>query len=330
MTAETRCRRVAGAQHGLIRRDQAIACGMTESSIDRRTASGTWARVLPRVYSVDAIDLGWEARAKAVSLWAGAGSALSHETAAALWEMDGFPPGPLVVSTERSLDAPPGVVVRRVRRFGPADVAPLRGTRVTTPARTLLDLAGVAPEPLVETAVDAALRCSLVSLPKLRWFVQTSGGRGRRGTATMRRILAARPGGYIPPESALERRLWDLIAHAGLPLPVRQHVVSGKGFVARVDLAYPEQRVAIEADSYRWHSGKRAWSHDLARRNRLTALGWLVLNVTHEDLIERPRVVVDHIHRSLEGRSLPENPRSTKVLGQGSAGRGRTLRQARS
>ena len=278
---------------------------MTPSAVERRTSSGAWVVVFPRVYLLDGAAFTWTRRLRGASLWAGRGSALSHETAAALWRLEGFGPGPVAVTTERSLKAPAGVYLRRVRCFGPADTELLEGMTVTTPARTLLDLAAVGPEEKVDAALDHALRSGLVSLPKLRWFVQTSGGRGRAGTAALRRLLAARPQGYVPVESALERKVWNLIVRSGLPRPVRQHeVFDGKKLVARVDLAFPEALVAVEADGYRWHSGRRAWSHDLSRRNRLTALGWRVLHVTDEDIRGRPGEVVEQVRRMLSDRTL--------------------------
>ncbi|MDQ3953604.1 MAG: hypothetical protein M3279_11690, partial [Actinomycetota bacterium] len=121
------------------------------------------------------------AKVRAASLWAGERSAISHGAAAALWQIGDLLSHPVVVTTERSLKSPPGLSVRRIGSFGPADVTVLEGMAVTTPARTLLDLAAVAPIEAVEAAVDDALRSRLVSLAKLRWFVQTYGGRGRAG-----------------------------------------------------------------------------------------------------------------------------------------------------
>ncbi|HEV2757425.1 MAG TPA: DUF559 domain-containing protein [Actinomycetota bacterium] len=186
---------------------------------------------------------------------------------------------------------------------------------MTTPARTLLDLGAVEPVDKVEAALDGALRTGLVSLPRLRWFVSAYGGRGTRGTGTIKRLFAARPTGYVPPHSPLEAKVWKLIVDAGLPLPVRQHEVRvGRQFIARVDLAYPDLRVAVEADGYRWHSGRREWSRDLTRRNRLTALGWRVLHVTHEDVQERPGEIARDLERLLGSLSL--QPRSAKAEAQ--------------
>lgn len=318
MTEEAACRRVAMHQEGVIHRDQAVSCGMSTSQIDRRTARNDWTIMFPKVYLIDGAARSWTATVVAASLWAGEGSAVSHGTAAALWRFDDFPAKePLVVSTERSLRSRDGIDVRRVARLAEAEIDSRGALRRTSVARTLLDLAATEPSEKVEAALDQALVTRLVSLPKLRWFVTTYGGRGRSGSAALRKLLEARPPGYVPPESALERRLWHLIVQAGLPRPVRQHEVrQGGKTIARLDLAYPDLQIAVEADGYRWHAGRREWSRDLARRNKLTALGWRVVHVTHDDLLRRPAELVAQL-AALLGTSLRE-PRWAKPQAQGS------------
>jgi very-short-patch-repair endonuclease len=69
--------------------------------------------------------------------------------------------------------------------------------------------------------------------------------------------------------------------------------------LARVDLAYPDVLLAIEADGYRYHSGRVAWQRDLERRNALTSRGWRVIHVTWKDVVlEGERVAAD-IRRAL-------------------------------
>ena len=71
--------------------------------------------------------------------------------------------------------------------------------------------------------------------------------------------------------------------------------------VARVDYAYPEARLAIEADGYRWHSGRVRWEQDRARLNELTLLGWRIIHVTWSELIRNPEAVVARIRTALTG-----------------------------
>lgn len=125
------------------------------------------------------------------------------------------------------------------------------------------------------------------------------GGKGPAGTKALKQLIARR-GSVAAMESALERKVWRLPTASRLPRPVRQYVLRDENaFVARIDFAYPEARVAIEVDGYRWHSGRRAWARDLARRNRLTELGWRVVHVTHKDVTENGEQVVRRLERLL-------------------------------
>ncbi len=84
--------------------------------------------------------------------------------------------------------------------------------------------------------------------------------------------------------------------------PVAQYRVHDRyGFVARVDLAYPEARLAIEYDGL-WHAERRAFLDDRRRLNRLDAAGWLVVHVTVEDL-RRPDLLIARV-RALRAQRL--------------------------
>lgn len=93
----------------------------------------------------------------------------------------------------------------------------------------------------------------------------------------------------VTPHSPLETRLFELLAASSLPRPEIQFAIfDGSAFVARVDFCYPAEKLVIEAESWKHHSGRQDWSRDVDRRNRLVALGWQVLQVTWEDVTEYP------------------------------------------
>jgi very-short-patch-repair endonuclease len=171
---------------------------------------------------------------------------------------------------------------------------------VTDVTRTLLDLGSVTEREFVEVALDDALRKNLTSLPRLRWRLEDLGGRGRRGTGVLRRLLSNRDPTKAPPQSVLEARLIRMLRRARLPEPTTQYEVRERGrLLARVDLAYPELRVAIEADGYRYHSGRVAWQRDVERRNALTSRGWRVIHVTWNDVVSDGHKIVAEIRRAL-------------------------------
>lgn len=94
--------------------------------------------------------------------------------------------------------------------------------------------------------------------------------------------------------------MFRILRQASVPLPIKQfEVLDGDEFLARPDFAYPEARLAIEADSYRFHSGRQAWEEDLARRSALVAAGWQVLHVTWRRLERDPAGVVRQVQKAL-------------------------------
>jgi very-short-patch-repair endonuclease len=230
-------------------------------------------------------------------------AAASHRSAAALLELSGFGPTILEISCVVRRKPRPRVHVHRVPAFVTADLTTCGPIPTTTPARTLLDLGGVVSFERLEVALDDALHRGIVTLPRLRWQLQRAGKKGRPGTAALRLALEARSRGYVAAESALETRVLRLIADAGLPPPVRQYRLRQGGRVqARVDLAYPHSKVAIEADGYRYHSARVDWQRDRRVQNLLTVGGWLLLRITWEDVERRPEQVAAEIRAALSHR----------------------------
>jgi very-short-patch-repair endonuclease len=109
-------------------------------------------------------------------------------------------------------------------------------------------------------------------------------------------ILERRLAGYEPGESDPEKRIAELLERSGLPRPTRQHRVQITSRTARVDLCYPEQRVAIEYDSWKYHSGRRAFDEDGARSNELVVLGFAVLHFTSKSTNDQ---IVDTVRAAL-------------------------------
>lgn len=104
-----------------------------------------------------------------------------------------------------------------------------------------------------------------------------------------------------PLESRFEVRFERLLRHHGVPLPERQRVVTDERGRQRVDFAYPEARIVIECVSWRHHSGQKAWREDLARRRRLTAAGWRVIEFTWQEVSWEPVMVVTTVVDALKG-----------------------------
>ncbi len=213
---------------------------------------------------------------------AGPGAVVSHRSAAVVWGVSGFRPGPLEITVPAGRSGRNSLArVHRSDRLPARDSTTRQRIPVTRPARTIVDLAGrVGPE-LLEEAVDDVLCRRLVPLDKLRRRADELGR--RRGSRALRTVLEAWTPGALPAGVAEMRIVRRLLA-AGLPEPERQHEIRQDGeLVARVDLAYPAERVAIELDSFRWHAGRGPFRSDRVRGNRIEAAGWRVLRATPED-----------------------------------------------
>ena len=302
MTPDQACARTARQQYGVLSRSQALTAGISSSGIGRRVAGGRWERVLPAVYRVAGAPETWEQRLLAACLHAGPGAVASHRAAAALWRMDGVRPGSVEITARRQVRSV-GVIGHQFP-LPPRHITSIGPIPVTDPARTLLDLGSVLSWEIVDQGLDDALRRGLTTLPRLWRRLRAEAERGRSGAGVLRGLLAVRDPASAPPESVLEARLALLLRRSGLPAPVAQYEIrEARRRVARLDFAWPDHMVALEADGYRYHSGRAAWQRDLTRRNALTGRGWRVLHVTWEDLARHPERVAAAIRNAL--RSAP-------------------------
>lgn len=213
----------------------------------------------------------------------------SHGTAASLWgiELVEEPPGWVTVPVQRSRVVLPGWSVRRLD-LPPADVVVVDGVRLTTPERTVLDLAHVLPLAEAVASADSAVRKGLTGAEPL---VERLGARRGRGCDRPRAVA-----GLVDPAagSVLESLVRVVLHLAGVPAPRTQFVVCERdgSFVARVDFAWPQQRLVVEADGFAFHRDREAYRSDRRRTNALERLGWRVLRFSWEDVVHAPEQVV--------------------------------------
>ncbi len=233
----------------------------------------------------------------AAALDAGPGAAVSHETAAALWRLPGFLPGPLHVSRAvgRSGSMCSLATVHRTCHLPDGHLCTVQGVAVTTVARTIFDLAGVLHPGRTERAFDNALARGLTTVRAVREVVAVLSTRGRAGSAVMRQLLAARVDGYVAPESGLEARFLSIVQAAGLPLPVRQRDVGGEEWIGRVDFLYPDERLVVEIDSDLHHSTLSDEAADAIRDRALHEAGYRVVRIGEQLVWHRPQEVVRRV-----------------------------------
>jgi very-short-patch-repair endonuclease len=291
--------RLAARQHGVFSRTQAERLGATRGVISYRLRVGRWNQLSRDVFRLAGAPSSWRQDLMAACLAWGDGAVVSHRAAAALWQFLGFEPGivELTVPEMRKRRAP-GIIHRH--RLHSRDATKIDGISVTTPARTLIDLAAIVPEEELEETIDDLVVQGIVSVSTLRRRLAHVGRTGLKGTAMMRRLLDARDPSADVPRNVFERRLLRTLRRHGLPSPLLQYAIRDEaGLIGVVDFAYPDHHLVIEADGRRWHTGRVRWEHDRKRRNRLTLLGWRVIHVTWTELATRPTAVAASVRRAL-------------------------------
>jgi len=176
------------------------------------------------------------------------------------------------------------LTVHRTRGLPAREVTRKRGIPVTTPLRTLSDMAPRLDEAQLEELICDFLSRQVITAEQLVKHVSCAGGR-RPGAPRLRRVAIRLLDDGVP-ESVAEDQLIQHLQQLGFPEPERQlEVRTGDNrFVARVDLGYPDHQVAIEMDGYRWHSGPRQFNTDRKRDLELAALGWRVFRMTPANL----------------------------------------------
>ena len=304
--------KAAMRQHGAICWRQLRAMAVTRRQIWARVSSGAWARELPGVWRLSWADPTWMQRVQCAALWGGADAFISHAAAAKLWDLDGIEQEDIDLSAPHQLRTHVGWVASHLTAPLPREMRRTRcGVAVTSPARTLVDLAGVVPGNVLEKAVEHAFRRQLISVPEMQRVVQRMPVKGKGGTGTVARLLEAGLWNTSD-QSELEREAMLLFRRCHVPPPERQYMVfDGNRRLAVVDFAWPKARVIVEAEGFRFHSGRVAWERDIARYNELVLCGWTVLRLTYENLRNDAETFAKSLARALK-RSRPG----------GSAGRG--------
>ena len=303
LTPDRVCEDLSERQHGVISRRQALAVGMPGHAIQRRLRRGDWLRAQPGVYRLRGASASWRSRLAAACLWAGPRSFVSHRAAGHLYGLLSEEEATIELAVW-SGEARPGVIAHRLQSTDRPPLREVAGFQVASPERTLLDLAATLVPSRAGRALDEALRRGLTTLAKLRAYLREHGRRGRDGTAALRMLLAVRDELDARAESELESRLLALMRRAGLPPPALQHEIrTRRGPPIRLDFAYPDLRLGLEAHGYRWHGGQQRWQRDIRRENHLKRMGWTVLVYTWDDVVGDPARVSAEVRDVLVARA---------------------------
>jgi predicted transcriptional regulator of viral defense system len=271
---------LAGRQHGVVARRQLRALGLGDDAIDLRLRRGRLHTVHRGVYAVGHAITSREGTFMAAVL-AGGDAVLSHRSAAALWGVIAAERQDVEISVPRALRPRPRLEIHQARL--PADeVTTHRSIPVTTPARTLYDLASVLPPHRLERAATEAEIRRLTSPTSLEALVARYPRRA--GNAAIRGLLATQAIGRYRTRRELEARFLAFLDEAGLPRPQINATVELPCRPREVDCLWEDRRLVAELDGFATHGTRSAFEEDRARDRALQAAGYRVVRITWRQL----------------------------------------------
>lgn len=283
--ADERVARLAARQWGVVSAVDLRACGLSKSEIATRVRR-RWLHPLHRgVFAVGHLNLPREGRYLAAVKASGPGAVLSHRSAAALWGfVERYEGLPEVTVTASRTPRHRGVRAHRTTGLDRAkDVREWRGIPVTSPARTLIDIAAQVSFRELRSAVRRAQSLKLVRLDEL---VDVLARHPRRpGSRALARVVATGP---APTRTVLEDVVLDLILRGELAHPDVNVPMHLEGREVVPDFRWPRAHVVVEADGAAWHDHKLAREDDAERQARLEAHGERVIRVTWDQAVQRP------------------------------------------
>ena len=279
----------------MIGHSQLRALGLGPTSIQRRVRAGRLHAEYRGVFAV-----GHRKRGAAALWWAAVlayrpDGVLSHAAAAAAWDLRRAAARTVDITVRLGGRAQrPGIRLHRSRVLNPDEVTDLDGLPITTPARTLLDLAatGLRGRPL-EAALDRAELLRLLDFAELHRLLARHAK--RRGSPALSATLSRYTAGTVETRSVLEELVLELCDDHGLPRPKVNCSIEGN---VR-DFYWPRSRLVVEADSYAWHRSPSALNDDRERDVRLALAGFRTLRFTWEQVTQRREYVEQALLRAL-------------------------------
>jgi very-short-patch-repair endonuclease len=283
---------LAAKQRGVVTRAQLLELGLTRTTVDNWVKHSRLHPLYRGVFLLGHPRPIAGARELAAVLACRPGAVLSHPSAAGLWRLLPRPKGDVDVTVPgRNPGRKPGIRVHRVIALDPRDIRKLGGIPITSPARTILDLASVVRRRDLEQALAEAYARRLARRSE---FVSLLARRSSRpGTHALRTLLE--DGTPALTRSQAEERLLALIRAAELPQP-EVNIRIGRH---EVDFVWRDQRLIVEVDGFRFHSSRSEFERDRRRDAELGTLGFRVMRVTWRQIVNEPEALVARLATAL-------------------------------
>ena len=277
----------------------AIASG----ALSERQLRRFYVPVYPGVYIPRWVELSATQRARAAWLWSRGAGVVAGLSASAMLGAKWIEPGVPAELAHRNRRAPDMLVVHSDTLL-PCETLVVDGMAVTTPARTAFDIGRRVSGTAAVQRVDALMNATGIVVADVERVIEAHPG--VRGLTALRCALALADGGSESPYETLTRLI---LVGAGLPAPLTQvRVVDEYGqLVARLDMAWPELRIAVEYDGAQHWTDPRQRRRDIERLAALEAMGWIVIRVS-SDMVRTPAAVAARVRAAVDARSSVPNP----------------------
>ena len=284
---------IAAVQDNVVTWEQLIAAGVGRGAIGYRRRAGVIHRLYRGIYLVGHAPPTHAARARAAVLACGENAVLSHRSAAELWGLLAASRGVVDVTViARNPGVRPGIRRHRAAELPSSEIKYIRSVPVTSPARTICDIAGAGLSHEAEHALEQARVARLVTDRELRAVIERAPSRA--GSALIRALLDSENGaGYT--RSKAERAMRALVRSAELPQPLVNAQLHG--FL--VDFLWSNERLVVEVDGYEFHRDRAAFERDRRRDQILTAAGYRVVRITWRQLRDEPVAVIARLAQAL-------------------------------
>ncbi len=299
-SADRRIAALAKRQGGHVTRVQLLALGLSAEAIRHRIVTGRLIRVYNGIYAVGHLPTTRRDQAAGALLACGPRAVLSHGSAAALWGITTDWPLPLELTVVGPPRCPRGLQVHRSINLDRTQITHNYGLRVTTPARTVLDIAPRTSQRRLTRIINDLRLERRLRIGELEALID----RHPRhiGAPLVKPLISDDPG---VTRSDFEDDFSGFVERYELPRPILNATIGGH----EVDAYFPIERVIVELDGYDVHKTRAQFESNRARDAEiLAALGIPTVRITHRRFHSQPQRVAANLHGILRARKQQPLP----------------------
>jgi len=299
---------IAGRQKQLVALPQLVALGLGKRGVSHRAQRRRLFRLHEGIYALHPPPYSPHQRYLAAVYACGRGSAISDLAGAWLQGMSEDRPAVTQISNATGNGRTLAGIVVHQRQIDRCDIELRYGIPCTTAARTILDCAASVPIKTLEELLMAA-DSGRPGLDRRRLEQLVAAHRGRRGIANLRELISDDP---KDTEVENERRMLRICRRFAIPEPETQYPIETAGRRFRADFCWPELKLIVECDSWRWHGGKLKAESDRDRDQLLVIAGWVVVHFTRNQIKLEPERTGRKLAALIERRVAAEGPHASR------------------